>query len=188
MAGAPLRLGDLRHRHLVADGIAQAEVVVALAPGGPGGREVEPHLGRDVILGHALPPVVHEPEQLLRARIALLRGALVPRGGQHVVLRQAAPRLVHEADPGLRPRVAAYRPDARPMTLPPSSAADAAPTVVRAKSIAARMTIALRMLVPLPAPKVAHYREPMRRRQGARGRWPRGAGVPVALRAGCRCG
>src|SRR5262245_4940031 len=75
---------------------------------------------------------------------------------------------------------AAYSPDARPMTLPPSSAADAAPTVVRAKPIAARMTIALRMLVPPSAPKVAHYREPMRRRQGARGRWPRGAGAPVA--------
>src|SRR5262245_32946568 len=78
---------------------------------------------------------------------------------------------------------AAYSPDARPMTLPPSSAADAAPTV-RAKPIAARMTIALRMLVPLPAPKVAHYREPMRRRQGARGRWPRGAGAPVACAFG----
>src|SRR5262245_2888453 len=79
MAGAPLRLGDLRHRHLEADGIAQAQVVVALAPSGPGGREVEPRVGRDVILSHALPPVVQEPEQLLRARIALLGGPLVPR-------------------------------------------------------------------------------------------------------------
>src|SRR5262245_47264969 len=65
---APLRLGDLRNRHLEGYRIAHPPVELGLLPTRAGGRQVEPHMGGHVILGDALAFVVQKREQILRAR------------------------------------------------------------------------------------------------------------------------
>src|SRR5215813_5217251 len=107
MACPPLRLGDLRNRHLEGERIAQPNIILALARWGAGRREIEPLVGDHIIFRHALAPVIHQAEQLLGARIALFGRALIPGDRQHVVLRETAAGLVHEADRRLRARVTA---------------------------------------------------------------------------------
>ena len=62
----------------------------------------------DVIGGHAQALVVHQAEQMLRRRVALLGGAAIPVDRHPVILRHAAPVLVHEPEIALRSRIASF--------------------------------------------------------------------------------
>src|SRR5262249_45366305 len=58
--------------HLAGDGVAQPQDVFAALPRRMRRCEVEPFVGKNDIRGDAEPLVVHEPEQILAGRIALL--------------------------------------------------------------------------------------------------------------------
>src|SRR2546428_540274 len=58
--------------HLAGDGIAQPQDVFAAPPRCMRGREVEPFVRKNNIRRDAEALVVHEPEQILAGRIALL--------------------------------------------------------------------------------------------------------------------
>src|SRR5207302_2760779 len=61
-----------------------------------------PLAGFDDIPRHALSPVIKEPKGILRATVALLRGAAVPHRRFGIILRDAASGLKHETEIGLR--------------------------------------------------------------------------------------
>src|SRR5207237_3178571 len=102
-----LRIRELTEAHLVRNRVSQAHIVLVLGALGARGREIEPDVRGDVVGRNTQALVVHQAEQMLRRRIALLGAAAVPIERQRVALRYAAPILVHEAEVALCARVAA---------------------------------------------------------------------------------
>jgi hypothetical protein len=102
----PLRLGDLAAGHLGCHRIAQPQIIFPVALRRVGDREVQPHVGVDLVQRNAEALVVHQAEQILGRGVALLGGKPIPIGRCVVALRNALAVRIHEAQERLRSRIA----------------------------------------------------------------------------------
>src|SRR6516165_6979685 len=107
--GEPLPLKDLPRCHLRGYRITKPAIKIAFTPGGARCGEIEPGVGQNNALRHAVTAVVTQAEPALCKGIALRRGASVEIGGCDIVLRHAETVFVHEAELRLRPGIALRR-------------------------------------------------------------------------------
>mgnify|MGYP003596239664 CR=1 FL=1 len=94
-----LRLRDLLGRHASCDGVAVARGAVARHRRVEmRGREIEPHVGENIVLRHPDAGGVHDAEIVFGFRVSALRRELIPPGRLGIILRDAAPIVIHQTD------------------------------------------------------------------------------------------